>query len=108
MTTDEQESLVTGFLEMSNVLRKDHLPNGQSSSQGVLKKDMMLEESLEQAELTGLLLHATGKMEDLLAPGRVTRRSTGLQVIQVILTSRFKMSRSFITLRFRAQAVHFN
>ncbi|VDM55471.1 unnamed protein product [Angiostrongylus costaricensis] len=45
---------------------------------------MMLDESLERAEPTGLPLHATGKMEDLLVPALVTRPLTGLQVVQVI------------------------
>ncbi|VDM54499.1 unnamed protein product [Angiostrongylus costaricensis] len=84
MITDGQEPFVTGFLGMSNVLQKDHRPDDQSSSQRALKKDMMLDESLKGAELTGLLLHATGKMEDLLALAQVTRRSTGLQVLQMM------------------------
>ncbi|VDM54893.1 unnamed protein product [Angiostrongylus costaricensis] len=79
--TDGQEPLVIGFLGMSNVLEKDDRPDGQSSSQRALKKDVMLDEFLERAEPTGLLLHATKKMEDLLAPARVTRCSAVLQVI---------------------------
>ncbi|VDM63585.1 unnamed protein product [Angiostrongylus costaricensis] len=56
---------------MPNALQEDHRPDGQCSSQRALKKDMMLDESLERAEPTGLLFHAHGKMEDLLAPARV-------------------------------------
>ncbi|VDM51961.1 unnamed protein product [Angiostrongylus costaricensis] len=46
---------------MSNVLQEDHRPDNQSFSQRALKKDMMLDESLERAEPTGPLLRATGK-----------------------------------------------
>ncbi|VDM52971.1 unnamed protein product [Angiostrongylus costaricensis] len=46
---------------MSNVLQEGHRPDGQSSSQRALKKDMMLDESLERSEPTGLLFYATGK-----------------------------------------------
>ncbi|KAJ1358805.1 hypothetical protein KIN20_017327 [Parelaphostrongylus tenuis] len=48
-----------------------------------IEESMMLSESLERGGPTGLLLHAIGKMEELLVPARVTRRSTGQQVIQV-------------------------
>ncbi|KAJ1357213.1 hypothetical protein KIN20_015311 [Parelaphostrongylus tenuis] len=47
---------------------------------------MMLSESLERGGPTGLFLHAIGKLEILLVPARVTRRLTGLQVMQVIVT----------------------
>uniref|UniRef100_A0A158PCQ8 PEROXIDASE_4 domain-containing protein n=1 Tax=Angiostrongylus cantonensis TaxID=6313 RepID=A0A158PCQ8_ANGCA len=46
---------------MSNVLQEDLRPGGQSSSRKAYKKDMMLDEFLERAEPTRLLLHATGK-----------------------------------------------
>ncbi|VDM57426.1 unnamed protein product [Angiostrongylus costaricensis] len=46
---------------MSDVLQDDRRPDGQNSSQRALKKDVMLDESLERAEPTGLLMHATGK-----------------------------------------------
>ncbi|VDM64579.1 unnamed protein product [Angiostrongylus costaricensis] len=43
---------------MSNVPQEDDRFGGQSSSRRALKKDMMIDESLERAEPTGLLLHA--------------------------------------------------
>ncbi|VDM60632.1 unnamed protein product [Angiostrongylus costaricensis] len=74
MATDGHEPLVTGLLGMSNVLQEDHRPDGKSSSRRAEKKDMMLDESLERAEPTGYSCTRRRKMEDLLAPARVTRR----------------------------------
>ncbi|VDM58163.1 unnamed protein product [Angiostrongylus costaricensis] len=78
----KQEPLVTVFLRMLSALQEEHRLDGQRYSRKALKKDMMFDESLERAEPTGLLLHARRK-NGILAPARVTRRSTGLQVIQV-------------------------
>ncbi|VDM64001.1 unnamed protein product [Angiostrongylus costaricensis] len=73
-------AILAGFFELSYLLQEDQ-PDDNSSSRKLLKKGMILNESLERAEPTKLLLRTTEEMEELLAAAPVPRRSTGLEVI---------------------------